>query len=150
MHRRSTRPAPSSVAAERRLVAQVTKDTGPELMLRRALHRAGLRYRVHLRAVTGSRREIDIAFPGAKVAIFVDGCFWHGCDEHPRSSKAHSAWWARKIAENRSRDADTDQRLLDDGWTVIRVWEHETPSEAADRVARAVRARSGLRDRLLV
>jgi DNA mismatch endonuclease (patch repair protein) len=84
------------------------------------------------------RRRADVVFPARRLAVFVDGCFWHGCDVHARSSKTNAGWWARKIAANKARDRETDARLLGHGWTVVRVWEHEDPESAADRVAAAL------------
>ena len=118
--------------------AQATRDTQPELLLRRALHRQGLRYRVHLRPEKEIRRQADIVFTRAKVAVFVDGCFWHRCPEHGTEPKANSAWWKIKLDKNVDRDRETDQVLTAAGWTVIRVWEHEDPIEAARRVVTAV------------
>lgn len=120
---------------------QGRQDTAPELALRRELYRRGLRYRLHLPIVPGTRRRrVDIVFLGAKVAVLVDGCFWHGCPTHgQRPSKANTTYWAEKLARNAARDRDTDTRLAEDGWTVVRVWEHETPGTAADRIEQAVR-----------
>jgi len=113
---------------------QRRRDTAPELTLRRALHRRGLRFRVDAPVPAGPRRRADVVFPACRLAVFVDGCFWHGCELHPRSSKTNSDWWAEKIATNRARDAETDARLVEQGWTVVRVWEHEPAESAADRV----------------
>ena len=118
--------------------AQATRDTQPELLLRRILHRQGLRYRVHLRPEKEIRRQADIVFTRAKVAVFVDGCFWHRCPEHGTEPKANAAWWKIKLDRNADRDRETDQALTAAGWTVVRVWEHEDPSEAACRVIAAV------------
>lgn len=82
---------------------------------------------------------MDVAFTRAKVAVFVDGCYWHGCPEHGTSPKANSEWWQWKFARNQARDNDTNQHLEKLGWRVIRVWEHEDPAEAADRIEQAVR-----------
>jgi DNA mismatch endonuclease (patch repair protein) len=81
-------------------------------------------------------------FAGARVAVFVDGCFWHSCPEHATAPKANSAWWSAKLAANVARDRDTDQRLAEDGWKVVRIWEHESVVDAGDRVERAVRTES--------
>nr|WP_263407600.1 very short patch repair endonuclease [Microbispora bryophytorum] len=117
------------------------KDTKPELALRKAIHNLGFRYRVDVAPITGFRRRADIVFRGAKVAVFSDGCFWHGCPEHHRASQRNSDFWTRKIAENQARDRDTDRVLTEAGWLVIRVWEHESPTQAAERVAAAVATR---------
>ena len=118
---------------------QASRDTGPELALRRELHRRGLRYRLHQRLLSGTRRTADIVFPGPRVVVDVRGCFWHGCPDHRSDPRANRAWWADKIATNRARDADTDARLRAAGWTVIVVWEHEDVVDAADRVEAAVK-----------
>jgi DNA mismatch endonuclease, patch repair protein len=120
--------------------AQTSRDTGPERALRSLLHRRGLRFRVHTRPVKGLRREADILFTRARVAVFVDGCFWHGCPEHASWPKANEAWWREKLEGNRRRDAETDARLGAAGWRVVRAWEHEDPAVVADRVEAAVRA----------
>jgi DNA mismatch endonuclease (patch repair protein) len=89
-----------------------------------------------------SRREADLVFPRARVAVFVDGCFWHGCPEHASWPKANAAWWRSKIEKNRARDSDTDDRLARAGWQVLRVWEHEDPMQAAQRIAEIVANRT--------
>lgn len=116
------------------------KDTTPEVALRRELHRRGLRYRVQLPVPGNRRRRIDVAFTRSKVAVFVDGCYWHGCPEHGTSPKANSEWWQWKFSRNKARDEDTNRHLTELGWVVIRVWEHESPDAAADRIERIVRA----------
>ncbi|MEU8619262.1 very short patch repair endonuclease [Streptomyces sp. NPDC048623] len=124
-----------------RMSGQRSRDTGVEKALRSALHRAGLRYRVHRRPLKGVRREADIVFGPAKVAVFVDGCFWHGCPEHATWPKRNAQFWREKIEKNRARDANTDARLVDAGWLPVRVWEHESADEAAERVAAVVAER---------
>lgn len=120
---------------------QATRDTAPELSLRRRLHSLGFRYRVHVRPLPELRRTADIVFTRAKVAVFVDGCFWHACPEHGTAPSANRTWWAAKLARNAARDVDTDRRLVAAGWLVVRVWEHEDPVAAGSRVADAVRGR---------
>jgi DNA mismatch endonuclease (patch repair protein) len=121
---------------------QRSRDTGPELAIRRELHRRGLRYRVHAFPLPELRRRADLVFGPARVAVFVDGCFWHGCPEHGNHQVVANAWyWPGKIAGNRARDADTDQRLRDAGWEVIRVWEHEDPNDVSERIRGIVAAR---------
>lgn len=136
------RPPPSSRAALKRMQAARPRDTGPEVSLRRCLHAAGLRFRVDMPVLLEVRRRADIVFPGAKVAVFVDGCFWHCCPLHRTFPKANAAWWAEKLRTNRDRDRDTNRRLRKGGWHVERVWEHELPSEAAVRIVAAVRRRA--------
>jgi DNA mismatch endonuclease, patch repair protein len=116
------------------------KDTAPEIALRSILHRRGLRFRVEFK-LPGLRRRADIAFPRQRLAVFVDGCFWHGCPDHGTWPKANADWWASKIRANQARDADTNERLVAQGWRVLRVWEHEVPSDAADRVIAALASR---------
>ena len=123
---------------------QRARDTAPELALRRELHRRGLRYRLDVPIVPGTRRRVDIVFRPSKVAVLVDGCFWHGCREHAGHTVSVNQWyWPEKIAGNVARDQDTNRRLEDDGWLVIRVWEHDDPAEAALRILAAVRRRRG-------
>jgi DNA mismatch endonuclease (patch repair protein) len=121
--------------------AQARRGTAPEVALRRALFALGLRYRLH-RPVPGvPRRTIDVAFPREQVAVFVDGCFWHGCPEHTGATQVNTSWWEQKRAYNLAKDADTDKRLTALGWVVVRCWEHENPAEAASRVADVLAAR---------
>lgn len=132
---------PSSPDASRRMARVRQKGTRAEIDLRRALHAKGLRYRLHVQLLTKPRRVADIVFSGAKVAVFVDGCFWHGCPEHASWPKSNADFWREKIETNRSRDADTDQRLHALGWETVRIWEHEDVSQAAIRIAELVNAR---------
>lgn len=120
---------------------QKSKDTKIEVALRKALHASGLRFRVHGRPVKGVRREADIVFGPARVAVFVDGCFWHGCPEHATWPRRNAEFWRAKIEGNRARDRDTDARLAEAGWLAVRVWEHEPPAESAVRVAEVVARR---------
>lgn len=122
---------------------QRSRDTGSELSLRRELHRLGLRYRIHRRPLTQVRREADIVFGPARVAVFVDGCFWHGCPEHGTWPKRNGDFWRSKIEKNRSRDIDTDRRLQEAGWLAVRVWEHDEPVAAAARIAAILTTRMG-------
>ncbi|MFF9273633.1 very short patch repair endonuclease [Streptomyces griseosporeus] len=124
-----------------RMSRQRSRNTEIEMALRRALHAAGLRYRVHRKPLKGVRREADVLFGPAKVAVFVDGCFWHGCPEHATWPRNNAEFWRAKIEGNRRRDHDTDERLASAGWLAVRVWEHEDPIEAAGRVRALVLAR---------
>ncbi len=110
------------------------RDTKPEVLLRRELHKRGRRFRVVMRVPGNNRRSVDIAFTRYKLAVLVDGCFWHGCPTHGTHPTANRDWWARKLAANRLRDDDTDRLLASAGWTVLRLWEHVESGEAADLV----------------
>ena len=130
----------TSEATRKSMQANKSRDTGPELALRHELFRRGMRYRVGVAPLPGVRRTVDIVFPRAKVAVLVDGCFWHGCPEHRRAPKSHSDYWDAKVKRNMERDKATTQMLQDAGWNVIRLWEHEPVDQMADTVQQAVRA----------
>ncbi|GLZ43293.1 very short patch repair endonuclease [Actinokineospora sp. NBRC 105648] len=117
-----------------RMSRQRSRDTRIEVALRRHLHALGLRYRVHRRPVRAVRREADVVFGPTRVAVFVDGCFWHGCPDHATWPRRNAEFWRTKIETNQRRDRDTDARLAEEGWTVVRVWEHDDPAAAAARV----------------
>lgn len=110
------------------------RDTPAELALRSALHRRGLRFFVDRAPLPGMRRRADLVFTRARVAVYVDGCFWHGCPLHGTAPKANAEWWRKKIARNQERDRDTVRRLAEAGWCVVRIWEHESTESAAARV----------------
>lgn len=137
----TSRPKASSMAVRRRMQSTPQRDTPAELRIRQLLHGMGLRYSVDAKPMTDSPRRADVMFRRAQVAVFVDGCFWHGCSEHGTWPKANAHFWRSKILANIQRDADTNDRLRDHGWLVIRVWEHEDPAVAAERIARRVRSR---------
>lgn len=125
----------SSEHARLTMRANRSRDTKPEVAVRRELHRRGRRFRVAYRPLSEDRRRtVDIAFTRLKVAVHIDGCFWHGCAEHFVPPKTNATYWEQKIASNRARDLDTDRRLTDAGWTVLRFWEHERPTGVADAV----------------
>lgn len=134
-------PTPSSDVVRRRMQQQRRRNTRPEMALRRALHAAGLRYRVELPVIPGLRRRADVVFGPARVAVFLDGCFWHVYPQHATSPKANADWWREKLDRNRERDRDTDRLLLAQGWLPVRVWEHEDMAQAAVRVAEVVHRR---------
>lgn len=134
------RKQPVAPATSRRMSQTAQRDNSRERSLRSELHRRGLRFRLHRKLIEGSRRTADIAFPSQNVAVFLDGCFWHGCLKHGTWPKNNAAWWREKIEANVRRDRDTNRRLKKDGWTVIRVWEHEDIRTAADRIERTVRS----------
>lgn len=130
----------SSPAARATMQGNRRRDTKPEMAVRRAVHALGLRYRVDARPLAGLNRRADLVFTRSKVAVFIDGCYWHGCPQHGASARTNSDYWGPKIQRNRERDADTDARLLQAGWAVIRVWEHESPVQAAQEIADLVRS----------
>ncbi|WP_419705844.1 very short patch repair endonuclease [Promicromonospora sp. NFX87] len=134
----STRPS-TTADVSARMSRQARKDTAPELALRRELHRRGLRYRVEYPVPDRPRRRMDIAFTRVKIAVFVDGCFWHACPVHGTSPRANGDWWAAKLSRNIARDRDTDARLAGLGWTVVRAWEHELAETVADLIEALVR-----------
>lgn len=119
-----------------------SRDTGPELAVRRIVHAAGLRYRVNFSPIPGLRRTADLVFTRKRVAVMIDGCFWHGCIQHSHKVSKNSEYWIRKLASNISRDLDTNARLVSAGWTVLRFWEHEDPNEVAKNIIRVVRTDS--------
>lgn len=133
-------PPASSPEVSRRMRQVRRRDTGPELRLRSELHRRGLRFRVDVPVPFLPRHRADVVFGPAKVAVFVDGCFWHGCPLHGVVPKSNSAWWAAKTERVRQRDRRTDAAFLARGWAVVRVWEHDDVVLAADRVEAVVRA----------
>ncbi|QVJ01861.1 very short patch repair endonuclease [Nocardiopsis eucommiae] len=128
----------TSEAARASMRANKGRDTGPELLLRSLLHARGLRYRVNARPLPELARTADVVFRKARVAVFVDGCYWHGCPEHHRPAKRRAEFWRDKIEGNQARDTDTNEKLRAQGWTVVRVWEHETPETALERVLTAL------------
>lgn len=131
----------SSAARRRNMQAVRSRDTKPEQLIRRLLHARGLRYRVAARPVPDLRRTADIVFRPAKVAVFIDGCYWHGCPEHYVAPRTNPEFWSAKVAGNMARDRDTDQQLTAAGWTVLRFWEHESSAECAMRIAQEVEKR---------
>jgi DNA mismatch endonuclease (patch repair protein) len=131
------RVPPSAVSMSSKMSTLARRDTKPEMALRSELHRRGLRYRVQVKVPGNNRRTIDIAFTHVRLAVYVDGCFWHGCPEHHVQPKANSDWWRWKIERNQVRDQDTNRELADHDWHVLRVWEHLVASEAADLVEQA-------------
>ncbi|MEV8538690.1 very short patch repair endonuclease [Streptomyces sp. NPDC051572] len=126
---------------------QPSKDTAAELAVRRLLHAAGLRYRVEYPVPGMARRRLDMAFTRAKVAVLIDGCFWHGCPVHATQPKANAEWWRKKLDRNMARDRETTAHLAAQGWTVLRFWEHEDPDSVAARVSATVEQRRTERTR---
>jgi DNA mismatch endonuclease (patch repair protein) len=118
-------------------------NTKPELAVRQLVHSAGLRYRVHFPPLAGLRRRADLVFTKQRVAVFIDGCFWHGCLEHHHDVATNSQYWSPKLLGNRERDRDTTSKLEAAGWIVLRYWEHQQPAEVADDIERNVRSIRG-------
>lgn len=134
-----TPPAPpASPIVAARMARVPRRDTAPELAIRRRLHAMGLRYYVDRPPLPGLRRRADLVFPRLHVAVFIDGCFWHGCPAHGNRPLHNGEWWRDKLARNQRRDRDTDRRLVEVGWTVFRAWEHDEPSEVAERISQRV------------
>ena len=127
----SRTPAPLSPAVSAQMQRMPRSSTGPETLIRKELHRRGLRFRVNLRELPG---RPDIVFTAARIAVFVDGCFWHSCPDHGILPKNNREWWRDKLARNVQRDREKDVQLAQMGWTVVHVWEHESPSSVADAI----------------
>ena len=138
MNRLST---PPTADTRRRMRATRQRDTPAEIALRRALHAQGLRFRVDYPVL--GRRRADVAFPRHRIAVFVDGCFWHGCPLHGTAPKSNSDWWRDKLEANKRRDEDTNRRLTEQGWTVVRSWEHEDSATTAARIGKLIGAAPG-------
>ncbi|MFZ0190313.1 MAG: very short patch repair endonuclease [Streptosporangiaceae bacterium] len=147
---RTTQSWASSPRSRNVMRGNRSRDTRPELAVRSAVHRRGLRYRVSIRPVPEVRRTADLVFATARVAVFVDGCYWHGCPEHYVPSLSNQEYWTQKISGNRARDADTNAKLLARDWMPLRVWAHEDPDDAADRILKIVRDRTADREKMKV
>ena len=117
-----------------------SRDTKPELLVRRSLHARGLRFRVDLRPEPAVRTRADIVFTRRRIAVYIDGCFWHGCPLHGTSPKAHAEYWTPKLARNVERDGESTAALEQRGWLVLRFWSHEPVAEVVDKIAAHVRA----------
>lgn len=130
----------SSDHARLTMVANRSKNTIPERAVRSLLHARGLRYRTHFRPVPSIRRTADIVFTRRKIAVFIDGCFWHACPDHFIPPRSNPDYWGPKIEGNTRRDRETDNALREAGWTVLRFWEHQPPTEVAERIAEVVAA----------
>ncbi len=134
------KPAASTPQVSAFMSRLKTAGTDPELAIRRELHKRGLRFRVNVRGLAGTP---DIVFTRARLVIQIDGCFWHGCPEHSTTPKSNAVFWAEKILANQRRDDRDDRALEQEGWVVLRVWEHEDPSPVADRIEQLWRSRTG-------
>ncbi len=136
-------PLPLDADVSIRMRANRRRDTRPERRVRSLLHARGVRFRVDHRVVAGSISvRPDVVFTRARLALFVDGCFWHACPLHGNEPQRNQAYWTPKLRRNASRDQAVTAALEDDGWLVIRAWEHEAPEEVAECVLRALRARA--------
>ena len=136
-------PHPSSAAATAVMRANRRRDTRPEVRLRSALHVRRLRFRTDfLIEVGGVRVRPDVVFTRSRVAVFVDGCFWHSCPDHGNTPRQNADYWSTKLARNLARDQRVNTALNEAGWTIFRIWEHEDPQEAADRIESIVRLRN--------
>jgi DNA mismatch endonuclease (patch repair protein) len=127
-------PAPSSATASQRLKQVRQRDTDCELAVRKVLHRRGFRYFVDRRAEPDIKVRADMLFPRTKLAIFIDGCFWHGCPEHRTLPRSNTDWWTNKFSQNRARDEQGTAALTNRGWTVLRFWAHEDPELVVDLI----------------
>lgn len=132
-------PLPSNAAVSAVMRGNRKTDTAPEVRIRSAIHRRGMRFRKHVlvRASSVNVRP-DIVFTRQRVAVFVDGCFWHCCPVHGNRPRSNSQYWEAKLARNRSRDAAVNAALRAEGWDVLRVWEHESSEDAAEAICAVV------------
>lgn len=128
----------STPAIRKTMLGNRSRDTAPELLVRQAVHAMGLRYRVAYRPEPALRRTADLVFTRARVAVFIDGCYWHGCPEHYIEPKRNVDYWRPKIARNRARDEETTAALTERGWRVLRFWSHEDPAAVALQIRHAV------------
>lgn len=136
-------PEPSTRAVTAVMRGNRSLGSRPEMALRRQLHAAGLRYRVNLRLKVGDFSvRPDIVFPRAKVAVFMDGCFWHGCPQHGTRPRSNTEYWQAKIGRNISRDQRNTANLQANGWIVVRLWEHDDPHLAAKRIHQLIKVNS--------
>jgi DNA mismatch endonuclease, patch repair protein len=135
------RALPPTAAVRRRMQRTRQYDTPAEIALRKVIHARGLRYRVDCQPIAGMRARADIVFTKARVAVFVDGCFWHSCPLHGTVPKRNHRWWIEKLEANRRRDESATVALEKEGWLVLRFWEHEDPTSAAEIVVETVHQR---------
>jgi DNA mismatch endonuclease, patch repair protein len=137
----SASPLLVSAATRARMQKVRRRDTPQEMAIRRSLHARGWRYRVDAAPLADLRRRADLVFGRQKVAVFCDGCFWHGCPEHGTVPEHNGTWWRAKIETTRRRDTNTTTRLENAGWVVVRIWEHELPDRAVARIETALHRR---------
>jgi len=134
-------PKSRSVAVRNVMRANRGVDTGPEIRLRSLVHKAGLRYAIDVRPEADINRRADLVFRAAKVAVFVNGCFWHGCPKHYSSPKSNKRYWSEKVRRNRARDVETRFLLKRRGWRVLVFWEHQPAQSCSERVVSVVSER---------
>lgn len=134
----ASRPEALDAGVSGRMRKQRVVDTQAEMLVRKALFAAGVRYRKHWPVPGRRRRTIDIAMPGRRLAIFIDGCFWHGCEVHKTVPRSNEAWWRAKLHENKRRDDETTDILVGQGWKVLRFWEHDEPSDVVAAVIHSI------------
>jgi DNA mismatch endonuclease (patch repair protein) len=138
-----TRAIPSSPQVSQRMRRVRQANTSAEVALKKQLAALGLRCRTQVPVLAKPRRVADISFPRLRLAVFVDGCFWHCCPKHHSWPKRNARFWRNKIVANVERDQDTNARLRAKGWVVLRIWAHENPTKAASRIARIALRRKG-------
>lgn len=136
-------PKSRSLAVRNVMRANRGFDTGPELRLRSLVHRAGLRYGINVRPEADFNRRADLVFRSAKVAVYIHGCFWHGCPKHYAPPKSNKRYWAEKVRRNRERDEETKRLLRNRGWKILVFWEHQSPEVSGARVIQTVLNRRG-------
>lgn len=133
-------PAPLNAAVSKRMRANPRRDTRPERELRSSLHALGLRFRKDFPVRAGDRVvRPDVVFTRRRIAVFLDGCYWHACPEHGTRPVRNSEYWAKKLDRNVARDRAVNEVLRKDGWQVIRIWEHEICAEAAIRIKSVIK-----------
>lgn len=147
MSARVKTPKSRSIAVRNVMRANKGSDTGPELRLRSLVHKSGLRYSINVRPAHEINRRADIVFRSAKVAVFVNGCFWHGCPRHYVTPKSNKQFWSEKVRKNRQRDTETKKLLRKRGWKVLVLWEHQDLSKCAATIVCEVRSRRLAKDR---
>jgi DNA mismatch endonuclease (patch repair protein) len=141
MQTRVKTPKSRSIAVRNVMRANKGVDTGPEIRLRSLVHKAGLRYAIDVRPELDLNRRADLVFRSAKVAVFVNGCFWHGCPKHYSPPKSNKRYWSEKVRRNRERDVETRSLLRRRGWRVLVFWEHQSAQSCSEKVVSVVSER---------
>jgi DNA mismatch endonuclease (patch repair protein) len=133
----------TNAATRTSMLGNRSRDTKPELLVRRALHARGFRYRVDVRPESTLRTRADVVFTRRRIAVYIDGCFWHGCPQHGTQPKSNADYWTPKLARNIERDIESTRALEERGWVVLRFWSHEPVDEVVARIAGEVRGWAG-------